>query len=931
MKRFANHWTCGFFLSLSCGLALLQSAGAQNDPAGADEVEPNGAIVVPSGRTSGSRAAAVKGSFPPAETVLKDMITQPGLLTLYRNDPKNPAKDPTALLAQIPAALMGQDLLLSVSGSQGQMAGWMMGGAMIRFQMVGSQMKIAVPNVKYMQKAGDPVTDAVARTYNDEFLTSLPIVTINDGDPVVDMTPLVMTNVVQASVPGQIRRDLSRYTATKTFPDNVLINVELATMRGAGGGESVGLAYGLRRLPPLGSYRPRLADERVGYFTTDRENWNADHSAREMAVRMINRWNLVKRDPALAVSPPVQPIVFYIEMTVPVQWRRWVQAGILEWNKAFEKVGFSEAIIVLQQTDDNEYKNLDPEDSRYNFIRWIVTGMPFAMGPSTADPRTGQLLDADIIVDDSMLRYMLRESDIFSSAHSSMGMLGEKFQRYLETHPRVMPADERAAMLEAAKAPGHAHQHALSPVGPTAQPGATNSRFFTRPPAGCDYAVGMSHQVALVRMAAMAAGKDVKLPEHLFGELIKDLISHEVGHTLGLRHNFKASSWLSIEEIKRRRDTTDEPLFASVMDYCSNVLMPGDDVTKLRHITSPGIGPYDMWAIEYGYRPGPAGDGEKAMLAKIASRTNEPGLAFSTDEDTMGSSSPDPFSIRYDMSNDPVAWAKARGELADQLLAGVRKWGVKPGDPNYYLQPTVAKLLMEKAVNLDHLAMMVGGQHFNRNRPGDPGYKPALQLVDPAKQRQALAVIAQTAFTDKYFQLPADLVTELAPSRWGMRGARVDFPIHDFINMLQSHSLTDLVSPAMLQRIYDSELKTDAKDKFTAAELMNTVRKAIWSELSSNTDAAFTNASPMISSIRRNLQIEHLTLLLDLMNSSAMSPDLRNMVRYSVRSLSEEIVQTLKKLQTADGSSRLDFASRAHLSEAKSRIDRALDSKYISK
>ncbi len=929
MKRFANRWTCGFFLSLSCGLALLQSAGAQNEQPGAAGAEPSGAVVVPSGRSSGPRAAVPQGSFPPAETVLKEMIKQPGLLTLYRNDPRNPAKDPTALLAEIPAGLLGQDLLLSVSGSQGPMAGWMMGGAMIRFQMVGTQMKIVVPNVKYMQKAGDPVTDAVARTYTDEFLTALPVVTINGGDPVVDMTPLVMTNVVQAMVPGAIRRDLSRYTATKTFPDNVLINVELATMRGPGGGESVGLAYGLRRLPPLGSYRPRLADERVGYFTTDRENWNADHAAREMAVRLINRWSLEKRDPSLALSPPVQPIVFYIEKTVPVQWRRWVQAGILEWNKAFEKVGFSEAIVVRQQTDDNEYKDLDPEDSRYNFIRWIVTGMAFAMGPSTADPRTGQLLDADIIVDDSMLRYMLRESDIFSSSSSSVGMLGEKFQRYLESHPRLMPEAERKAQKAAGQAHNHAHGHVHAAGGPTSRPGATNSPFFSRPPVGCDYATGMTHQVALVRMAAMAAGKDVKLPEHLFGELIKDLISHEVGHTLGLRHNFKASSWLSIEEIKRRRDTTDEPLFASVMDYCSNVLMPGDDVTKLRHITSPGIGPYDMWAIEYGYRPGPPGDAEKAMLAKIASRTNEPGLAFATDEDTMGSSSPDPFSIRYDMSNDPVAWAKARGELADQLLAGVRKWGVKPGDPNYYLQPTVAKLLMEKAVNLDHLAMMVGGQHFNRNRPGDPGFKPALQLVDPAKQRQALAVIAQTAFTDKYFQLPADLVMELAPSRWGMRGARVDFPIHDFINMLQSYALFDLMSPAVLQRVYDSELKSDAKDKFTAAELLNAVRKAIWSELAANTDAAFTNASPMISSIRRNLQIEHLTLLLGMMENGPMSPDLRNMARFSARTLSEEIGQTLKKMQTAEGS-RLDLASRAHLSEAKSRIDRALEAKYIS-
>ena len=123
---------------------------------------------------------------------------------------------------------------------------------------------------------------------------------------------------------------------------------------------SVGISYSFRRLPQAGSFQPRIADERVGYFTTVRQDWAMKWSERENIVRYVNRWDVKKKDPTLEMSPPEKPIVFVVEKTVPLQWRRYVAEGIAEWNKAYEKLGIVGAIVVQQQTEDNEFANVDP-------------------------------------------------------------------------------------------------------------------------------------------------------------------------------------------------------------------------------------------------------------------------------------------------------------------------------------------------------------------------------------------------------------------------------------------------------------------------------------------------------------------------------------------------------------------------------------------
>jgi hypothetical protein len=564
-----------------------------------------------------------------------------------------------------------------------------------------------------------------------------------------------------------------------------------------------------------------------------------------------------------------------------------------------------------------------------------VTGQGFAMGPSRADPRTGQILDADIIFDDSMLRFYFREVDVFGPAPAA-AILGPDLTQFLTDNPAFIPM---GTTLDQVKEVAKSHNLELLHDAPSGsieraiagEPDPARLRKLNPSRTACNYAAGMRQQFAMAHFAVAAAGK--KIPDRFIGEVIREIMAHEVGHTLGLRHNFKASSWLSEAEIKRRRDSTDEPLVGSVMDYNPVVYFAGDDINKIKHLITPCIGPYDYWAIEYGYKPagGPDGD-EKTLLAKVAGQNTKRENAYATDEDTMGLSSVDPLVNRFDLSDDPVAYAKSRTALSDALLKDIKKWAVKSGEPNYYLRDTFLTVFSAKARNTMYVSRLVGGQYFNRNRPGDEGAKPALQLLEPKRQRDALDLLGGTVFKDEFFATDAELFNDLVPSRWwdwdSMPGSRVDFPVHQMIGSMQSYALLAIASPPVLQRVYDAELKSKSTDKFTAAELIQRTKALVWGNLDLPEGAKFTDSQPMLSSLRRNLQRQHVQYLLATVESRPgmlVSADLQGMVAYQLRELSDQI----GALTAPANGGKIDFATRAHFSETKRQIDRVLNSPAI--
>jgi len=282
------------------------------------------------------------------------------------------------------------------------------------------------------------------------------------------------------------------------------------------------------QLPKTG-YKPRIADDRIGYAVTANRDWAKPTDARDLFNRYIDRWHLEKRDASLPMCEPKDPIIFYIEKTVPIRFRRAVRDGILEWNKAFEKIGFVNAIEVRQQTDDNEWKDLDPEDMRYSFFRWIVTGGSFAMGPHRSNPYTGQIYDADIVFDDSMVRYFMQSAEtLLPSTATALKMRDPAMRRFLEAHPQWQR-----------------HEHDWeSPVVDEGEEPAVREKMRRhmeeRGHLGCDYAEGMKHQMAVAR--AMLTGQPREVVDRFLYDVVKEVVTHEVGHTLGLRHNFCGSA-----------------------------------------------------------------------------------------------------------------------------------------------------------------------------------------------------------------------------------------------------------------------------------------------------------------------------------------------------------------------------------------------------
>ncbi|MCG3131748.1 MAG: hypothetical protein FLDDKLPJ_02553 [Phycisphaerae bacterium] len=980
---------------LSLFLTAALGAAAWADPPKPEENLDLGAVVSEMMVKGGGGGSSKAGEFPDFNDVTKDMTSQKGMFTLWAHSESE--KDPEKLLAQIPAALLGEQFMLSTSVSGGGFfTGFPLDQRVVKWVVQGKQLLLIEPQTRYVRNSSEEVDDVVARTYPERIRVAVPIVTKSPGgDPVIDLGDLLKSEFADIGWltggfgpfggfggGGGINPALSKWSKKKTFPENVEIGVELATSAGSPPGSytKTGVHYSFWKLP-ASDYQPRAADDRIGYFLTANQDWSKSVDSRDLFNRYIDRWHLVKRDPSLPLCEPKQPIIFYIEKTVPVQYRRAVRDGILEWNKAYEKCGFLNAIEVRQQTDDNEWKDLDPEDMRYSFFRWIVTGAGFAMGPHRANPFTGQIYDADIIFDDSMVRFFETEmSTLTPDALVSSKLADAGVERFLERFPQWRRPTEDWKNLKFKEEPTcdarDVARHRARAVG-----------LHT-----CDYADGMKHQMQYAGAVLAAAPREVK--DQFLYEVVKEVVMHEVGHTLGLRHNFIASSIWTLDEIKQRAKKGDATT-GSVMDYNPAIFFA--DLTKDHRFITPTIGPYDYWAIEYGYRPfdgtfqatvasgagsaetastpeaapssadgkkqrkadradtasgageasaapggvavadssdktsgeaaGPGSCGSEAeMLKFIASRAAEPELAYATDEDcTMLGA--DPRVNRFDCAKDPINWAKEQITLIDKRMSDVLTWAVKDDESWYHLGQTYLRLVFTRANVLSFVGRYAGGQYFARAHKDDPNAPPPLTVVDAQTQRQAIEFLEETIYSDGFFRFDENVLNHLVPPRWWHDGAdasmTIDFPVHNLIAAMQWSELFDRWFPPTLQRIHDAELKTNGSDTFTVAEYIQRLEKAVWSDATNVKragDGTWSDNKPFLSNVRRSLQREYLGIVEPLVRSqpgAPLSPDLHAMVQYSLKRTAADLDKVL-------GTGKLDFASTAHLTACKSRIDRML-------
>jgi hypothetical protein len=856
-----------------------------------------------SAQTPPATPAAPAPAAPPHAALLKDGKALPGMLSVH-------TKGEQLFVELMPADYQSEYLvLLAISRGIGQ--GQILGGMTLgfgddwvwQFRKVEDKVHIVRKNVRFKANAGSPESSAVKFAYTDSVLFSLPIATKGpQGGDLVDITQVFMSDLPQLSqaLPGfSFSGPKSTWAKVKNFEKN--LELEVAATYASGGmaeietvpdsrGVTINIRYSITKIPQTG-YQPRLADDRVGYFLSVAKDFSTK-SDKDQFVRLINRWDLQKADPSAKLSPPKQPIVFWLEKTVPFNLRKTIREGILEWNKAFEAAGFANAIEVRQQPDDADW---DPEDVRYNTFRWITSGAGFAMGPSRVNPYTGQILDADIIFDADFLQFWKEEYESLNR-EAIAEITGPITLQELQTRE--------------SKLPFHRSNHT------------------------CMLKHGMAQQFAFgtAAMAAANAEADPKVlaekQEKLILQGLKEVTMHEVGHTLGLRHNFKASKLLSIADMNDpAKVAAAGGMVASVMDYSPTNIQPKGKAQGDYYVT--GIGPYDIWAVEYGYSVFPGGtQGEVGELKKIAARSGEPALAFATDEDTRGGLDPDPDSNRFDLGSDPIEYARNRAELVQTAIPDLVERMTKDGDDYTQARRAFSILMAQHGNAMFYASRYVGGIHTSRSHKGDKDAKPPMRLVDTKIQRDALALLEDQMLSEKPFQYPAEMYNFLASStwsHWGVKGAtRKDFPVHDSILMWQERIIGQLLSPTTLERIHDAELKVSPDtDVLTTAELIERITKSIYSEVEAVKEGEFTNRKPAISSVRRNLQRNYLSTLSNMaMGNSGVPKDCETIAYAELGALDGRIKGLL-----ANVNAKLDSYSRAHLQETSARIQKVLDAK----
>ena len=620
-------------------------------------------------------------------------------------------------------------------------------------------------------------------------------------------------------------------------------------------------------------YMPRLADDRVGYFQTMYQDYT-NLSAETPYVRYINRWRLEKAFPDSTISPPIEPIVYWLENTIPEEYRSYVRQGVLNWNKAFEKAGFRDAIVVKQMPDTATW---DPADARYSVIRWIIQpGGTYAVGPSHTNPFTGQIYDADVRVSADFIRWMYVYSEYYIDPLSS------------ETDGSNFGGD---------KLIDYRHEDNF------AEEMAKDAAF--------------AHSVLLARNDFA----DVDSITHEFvKQYVTDLVTHEVGHTLGLRHNFKSSI---IHTNKERHDvsiTSRDGLTASVMDYNpANIAPPG---VKQGEFWNTTVGTYDIWAIEYGYKPidnaeTPAD--ELPELEKIASRSADPMLPYGTDEDCFGNSMQgiDPYSVQRDLSDDPIAFYRDEISLSKELWSNIEEQFEKPGERYQRMMAAFDRGWRSYRYASTLMPRFIGGIDRNNYHVGDSQTKLPFTPIPAVKQREAMDFLETYILAPEAFSFPADLLNKLQPERLqdfnfsAGKIKRVDYPIHDRVFAYQKEVVDRLFNPVTLQRLQDIELRyRPAQDVYTMADMFTDLRRAIWSEIVSKEN---------INSFRRRLQRYHLDKDIEMVtrDRSDIPEDARTLARNDLKVLKGAIPGALVN-------PNLDLITKAHLEESQARIDAAL-------
>lgn len=660
---------------------------------------------------------------------------------------------------------------------------------------------------------------------------------------------------------GNLSKDKTKINAIRSYPENTDIAVEYVYSRSSAlnnGGRDVTDArnvsmkiYHSLIAMPENDFQTLFEDPRVGFFTTQVTDMTSMENTNYRDL--VHKWNLVKKDPNATISEPVKPITWWMENTTPKNLRPIIKAAAEKWNIAFEKAGFKNAVIIKQQPDDADW---DAGDIRYNVLRWTASPFPpfGGYGPSFVNPRTGEILGADIMFEYGSVLGRLRQQDFFDKNGTSLLSIPEETNQIHSKHIGCQAS----------------------------QLGTINNAF-----------VGL--------IVKYIDGETVENSQ-LVKEYLSYLILHEIGHTLGLNHNMKASNMHDLSTIHNKELTEKVGLMGSVMDYPS--INANKDRSNQGNYYTTRPGPYDLWAIQFAYETGRTKAESKLLLDK----STESDLVFGNDADDMRAMGKaiDPRVNIYDLTSQPIEYAIERMELVKEISKEILDKNTAEGSSHHDQLMGYYAMMRQYRDASSVTSKFIGGLYVDRAMIGQKGATQPYTPVDASTQKKAMTSLKEYIFAPNAFDFSSDLYNQLAPQRRGFNFfmGTEDLKIHKMIINTQYQAIGHIMHPTTLQRMVDTKLYGNEYD--------------ISMVFTDMTDAIFKeDIAGNVNTIRQTLQVTYTETLINMLVGTKSS-------RYGNVAQSHALY-FLKKIKKLASNTNGDISSKAHKDHLVTMITNVLD------